>query len=214
MNSLVIALNSPIFTEGLERILSKSAYSFLIHSYKINAEDSLSCFLKEKKPTILVLDIKMSSKVNKSCCKMLKRAFPKMKIIFLGEEDPKCIKQCFRLGADSYLLYNVTSEEFQAAIHAVIYDRKYLQRQLSQFLAEFSLGITDGAFARAPKITPRERQVLKLIVEEYTTKEIAKELFISFCTVETHRLNLINKLGVKNTAGLVREAIHHELYVG
>jgi len=62
-------------------------------------------------------------------------------------------------------------------------------------------------------LTPRENEVLQLIVEEHTINEIAKKLFISQCTVETHRVNLIHKLGVKNTAGLVRVAFEAGLYV-
>ncbi|MCR9014596.1 helix-turn-helix transcriptional regulator [Aquiflexum sp. XJ19-11] len=61
-------------------------------------------------------------------------------------------------------------------------------------------------------LTKREKEILQLIVEEYTTQEIANKLFISFCTVETHRLHLIQKMGVRNTAGLVREAVARNIY--
>ena len=61
------------------------------------------------------------------------------------------------------------------------------------------------------KLTQREQEVLQLIVDEFTTTEIAKKLFIGQCTVETHRIKLIQKLGVKNTAGLVREAVQRQL---
>lgn len=61
-------------------------------------------------------------------------------------------------------------------------------------------------------MTRREKEVLQLIMDEYTTREIASKLFISHCTVETHRINLIQKLGVKNTAGMVRVAFEYGLF--
>ena len=78
-------------------------------------------------------------------------------------------------------------------------------------MGSFSDGNEKTSNSKLPKISRREKQILKLIVWEKTTHEIAQELFISFGTVETHRRNLLHKLDVKNTAGLVRVALENNL---
>ncbi|MCO6477059.1 MAG: response regulator transcription factor [Phaeodactylibacter sp.] len=86
--------------------------------------------------------------------------------------------------------------------------KRSLSDNVKKLILEYSLGIGP----KKKKLTEREQEVLQLIIEEYTTKEIAKKLFISSCTVETHRLNIIQKLGVRNTAGIVREAMRMDLF--
>ena len=113
-------------------------------------------------------------------------------------------------GALGYLLKNTSREELIEAIRSVFKGEQYLQPEIKEALLSASLGNpVRGSYV--PKLTRREKEVLTLIVEEMTTAEIAEQLCISPKTVETHRLNLIQKLGVRNSAGLVKEALTKDL---
>src|SRR6185437_2906273 len=117
-------------------------------------------------------------------------------------------EKVLRAGADGYILKNKGKEELQAAIETVMDGRSY-------FSPEVTERIMDGLQRKKTletdpmlvELTEREKDVLKLLVQEMTSNEIAEKLCISFHTVETHRKNLISKLPVKNTVGLVKYAI-------
>jgi DNA-binding NarL/FixJ family response regulator len=112
-------------------------------------------------------------------------------------------------GLCAYLLHTASAKQLLTAIENVLNGETYLDPNLT---AAWQRGTTPAP----PRgllfpLTRREREVLELIVGEYTTDEIAGKLYISRCTVETHRSHILQKLGVRNTAGLVREALRHEL---
>ena len=120
-----------------------------------------------------------------------------------GPVHPSHLNKLLSAGLNGYLLRDAAPEKLWAAIETVYRGGVYIDPDLRS-----------GAPAlRAPvdPLTKRERQVLRLIVLEHTTEEIAGKLFISRCTVETHRAHILQKLGVRNTAGIVREAIRREL---
>ena len=135
----------------------------------------------------------------------------KLKVIVFGElKDSRSIKSIFKTGVSGYLLSNCCTQILKEAIHQVNMGRPFVDPQLTEIFID-SLFQSNNSPAIKSQLTKREKQILQLIVDEYTTHEIANKLFISFCTVETHRLHLIQKMGVRNTAGLVREAISGNL---
>ncbi|WP_057938970.1 LuxR C-terminal-related transcriptional regulator [Algoriphagus resistens] len=136
---------------------------------------------------------------------------PCQKILAFGEfRDSPRIRSLFKAGASAYLLSNCGTQSIKEAIQHVYKGEFFIDPRLTYQLEE-SLFQPKSALSTNNRLTRREKQVLQLIVDEYTTHEIANKLFISFCTVETHRLHLIQKLGVRNMAGLVREAISANL---
>jgi len=136
---------------------------------------------------------------------------PKIKLFVFGEfKDPRSIKSIFKSGASGYLLSNCRTQILKEAIHKVHMGIPFLDPQLTEIFID-NLLQSHHSISSKNQLTKREKQILQLIVQEYTTNEIANKLFISFCTVETHRLHLIQKMGVRNTAGLVREAISRNL---
>ncbi|GAA0879217.1 hypothetical protein GCM10009119_21850 [Algoriphagus jejuensis] len=136
---------------------------------------------------------------------------PKLKVFVFGEfKDSRSIKSIFKIGVSGYLLSNCCTHVLYQAINQVNMGRSFLDPQLTEIFMDTLL--QSHCFPTTKShLTKREKQILQLIVDEYTTHEIANKLFISFCTVETHRLHLIQKMGVRNTAGLVREAISANL---
>lgn len=112
-------------------------------------------------------------------------------------------------GLRGYLLHTASAEQLVEAVRSVLHGGTYLDPHLSAAWER-------GAHPPPPRgllipLTRREREVLELIVGEHTSDEIAGKLYISRCTVETHRSHILQKLGVRNTAGLVREALRREL---
>ncbi len=141
----------------------------------------------------------------------LKNQEPRPKVFVFGEfRDSKNIQAIFKTGVTGYFLTNCGVKQIKEAILEADSGKTYLDPQLTKVFVEDLLqpkALRDPK----PKLTKRERQILQLIIEEHTTQEIANKLFISLCTVETHRIHLIQKIGVRNTAGLVREALEANL---
>ena len=109
-----------------------------------------------------------------------------------------------------YLLKNTSKSELTEAIVQVKKGKRFLPKKISDILLNDSIGLENSSYF-IPKLTVREKEILALIIKEFTTDEIANELFVSIKTVESHRSNLIQKLGVKNSAGLVRVAFEKGL---
>ncbi|WP_373396470.1 response regulator transcription factor [Algoriphagus halophilus] len=132
---------------------------------------------------------------------------PHLKIFTFGDfKDLRSIKSILKSGINGYFLSNCCPECIFEAIEITKTGKVFVDPKLADIFFE-KLIQSQASSPNCGRITKREKQILQLIVEEYTTHEIANKLFISSCTVETHRLHLIQKMGVRNTAGLVREAI-------
>lgn len=190
--------------EGLKLLLNSSEDICVIETFSTITEMKLG--LENKQPDVLLLDINLPDGNGVVACKEVIKKYPTIKIIGLTNyEETGFIKQMIQNGAKGYLLKNTGKEELITAIKSVIKDELYLPETLKQQLFEASLGQTRKTFI--PKISKRELEVLQLIAEEFTTEEIAEKLFVTRKTIEAHRSHLIQKLGVRNTAGLIRVAI-------
>ncbi|AEE49389.1 response regulator transcription factor [Haliscomenobacter hydrossis] len=165
-------------------------------------------------PDVLLLDMKMPNLNGVDTAKVLQEAFPTLKIIVLSTYFSKAfIVNMIELGAGAYLPKNANPDEVVATIREVYsngfsYNQAVLEvirdnmLQKSKPKMPLSFGVD---------ITSREKEILQLICEEYTTSEIAEKLFISPRTVDGHRNNLLEKLSCKNVAGLVVYAIQYQL---
>lgn len=174
--------------------------------------DRAAALLNECLPDLIWFDGALPEGLQEQAIKQIRRLAPASKILFFGAGDtiPE-IKNYFKHGIHAYLPKTAGADEIDEALAALAADNLYVPASLNR---TFTSWLTDPMRKkkRGSEITQREKEVLSLIVEEHTTSEIAKKLFISYCTVETHRINLIQKLGVKNTAGLVRVAFEAGLY--
>ena len=145
--------------------------------------------------------------------KILKKNHPELKVIMLSMlNDSSIIKHLIEQGARAYMMKNAGQDEIVSTILKVSEGERCFDNDLLMEILELKKARNrKKETSLFPKLSRREKEILSLIVDEYTTSEIAKELFISFGTVETHRRNMLNKLGLKNTAGLVRTAIQFDL---
>ncbi|MDX1472162.1 MAG: response regulator transcription factor [Flavobacteriaceae bacterium] len=164
-----------------------------------------------KEIDVMLLDIQLEDGNGFDLCKTIKEEYPKMKILALSNYgETAFVKQMIRNGANGYLLKNTSKDQLYEAIRSIYQGEQYIQKSIQKKLLNESIGIKqDVTFI--PKLTRREKEILELIIQEKTTNEIADDLCISSKTVETHRSHLIQKLGVRNTAGLVRLAIEKGL---
>lgn len=161
---------------------------------------------------VLLLDINLPDGDGIHLCKELLKAHPDLKVVALTTYNQNVlVKNMMRSGAMGYLIKNTSKEELREAIFAANAGEQYVQADVKEALLRDALGSSRQRTTFRPTLTRRESEVLKLISEEMTSQEIAEKLFISPKTVETHRLNLLQKLGVRNTAGLVKEALHQGL---
>ncbi|NRA93620.1 MAG: response regulator transcription factor, partial [Psychroserpens sp.] len=198
-----------VVLKGIESLLQDEDWIDII-SIQENAEHTLENFTKHL-PDVLLLDINLPDLNGIELTKKLLGTYPDLKIIALtNHEDLSFVKRIISNGACGYLLKNAHKEEILGAIKSVMNGEKYFQSKLQKKLLSQSLGQFENS-ALQPKLTKREKEVLKGIAAELTTKEISEQLFISPKTVESHRMSLMSKLGAKNSVGIVRIAMEKQL---
>ncbi len=194
----------PVVLEGLQRILA-DAEDIELTDVCHNGEDLLLS-LKKHQPDVLLLDIQMPGKRGDELARYITQTYPGISILALTNLDETFhVENMLMNGAQGYLLKNSDRHVLVDAIKTVYANRQFIDPELKDQMLQDMMDARSKA-ASIPKLTHREQEVLELIASEYTSPEIAEKLFISYRTVENHRLNLLFKLEVKNTAGLVRKA--------
>ena len=204
-----IISESTLLSEGLQHYLTlnRPAKVDMISLKEIKSKGIASFSMNHFIWLDVIPEVKKLVKLTQSLCHQR----PWQKVLVFGEfRDSARIRSIFKAGASGYLLSNCGKQSIDGAIQQLNNAGYFVDPQLLNVLEE-SLFQAKPVLSTNNLLTKREKQVLQLIVDEYTTHEIANKLFISFCTVETHRLHLIQKLGVRNMAGLVREAISANL---
>lgn len=211
MIRILIADDHQMFIDGLKALL-ESYKSFTVAGQATNGLQVLE-FLENDSVDIVLMDVNMSEMDGITATRELKKKHPHIKVLMLTMFTSKdYIEKVLKAGADGYILKNTGQEELNTAIETLISGKSY-------FTPEVTARIMQGLQGRKVvendpmlvELTEREKDVLRLIIQGMTTNEIADKLCISFHTVESHRRNLISKLPVKNSAGLVKYAVDHNL---
>ena len=195
--------------KGIESLLEEVSEIEVEATYT-DAEQTL-LGLQNSCPDVLLLDINLPDQNGIDLSKTLLKKYPDLKIIALTNfEDLSFVKRMLKNGVHGYLLKNTDKLELITALSTVLSGDIYLQKDIQRklILNDTKSSSNNGLL---PKLTRRELEVLHAIAEELTTKEISDKLFISPKTVETHRMNLMSKLGAKNSAGLIKIAMENEL---
>lgn len=160
-------------------------------------------------PDVLLLDILMPGQSGKQLAPLIKERYPAVKIMVLTSLDaPAMVSSMMRRGCSGYLLKDTDQRTLAEAIESTYAGKEFIDPSMRDKILNQILHPDQDIEKVAPEITKRELQILKLIAEEYTTREISEQLFISFRTVENHRYSLLQKLDVKSTVGLVKVALH------
>lgn len=163
---------------------------------------------------IIIMDITMPEMDGIEATHVLSRKYPQTKILALTMlNKDQHIRNMINAGASGYVLKSTGRQELLKALDSLINNQYYFSDDATKsILSELvSPDVSSGQYSEEVHITDREKEVLQLIVEEFTNQEIAEQLHISVRTVDAHRRNLLQKIGAKNTAGLVKYALEHDL---
>lgn len=208
MIKLALVDDHNLFRQGIKLLLEDIGSVELIIEGS-NGQELLDT-MEDRVPDIVLLDLEMPVLNGIETSKIIKEKYEDVGIIILTMyDDEQMIAHLMEIGANGYLLKDTTQDELQKAIQSV-YDNQFY---FNDFVSKALLSGVKAKRKPEPKIgnkievTRRESEVLQLICEELTTQEMADKLFLSPRTVEGHRQNLIEKFGVKNTAGLIIRAI-------
>ena len=166
---------------------------------------------KKLRPDVAVLDIAMPLLNGLDAARQLKRLMPEVKVIFLTvSEDPDIAAEAFRAGASGFLLKNSAASELFQAIQEVLQGRSYVTPQATEGLVRAFLdGPEPGK--QSGELSPRQREVLQLLAEGHSMKEIGRILKITPRTVAFHKYSMMEQLGIKSSAELVQFAIKQHL---
>lgn len=206
MIKIIIADDHSIIRDGLKALLEKNS-KFAVVGEAANGLDLIN-LLQTTPCDVVCTDISMPVMDGIEAAKQMSKKHPNLKVICLSmHEQVDYIKKMMEAGAMGYIFKDSSQEELQLAIETVYSGKKYFNQKLFDIL----LNDEKSASKNEVILSTREKEILKLIAEEFTNAEIAEKLFISVRTVDTHRQNLLQKLDVKNTAGLVKYAIKSAL---
>lgn len=212
MINILIADDHDIFIEALVSLLNDTGEIHVVATAS-NGCDVLRLAEKYPNVDVLVLDISMPVMNGVEALTELRRRHCTIPVLMLTQESSGgAIARAMKAGASGYVLKTGGREEFMVAIRTVAAGGEYISEKAKTTLIAKLTGRRSET--EPPSLTRRELEVLKLVVTGRTTNEIAEELFISPYTAETHRRNLLQKLGLKNAAALVRYAIEHGLVAG
>ena len=212
--NILIAGDNPIKRLGI-RTLLESEPSFKVVGEASNGLEAVQ-MVKRLSPDVVVLDLMMPFLNGIEAARQVRAQFPHIRIVILfGFESEVNKIEATNTGADAYLLKRSPIEELVGTIHEILDTRCYLFKTLNEKAVNSNvqdLHIIDTIESNLlMTLTPREREILIFIARGYTNSEISHKLTISERTVETHRANVMHKLGAKSHIHLVRFAIEHGL---
>jgi DNA-binding NarL/FixJ family response regulator len=206
---IILADDHALFREGLKRILAEARDLKVIGEVADGLE--LLKILHTVKPDMVILDITMPNIRGIEAIQEIKTMHPESKILVLTmHRDKEYLHQAISSGAHGYLLKEDADSELFSAIDKVKQGKIYVSPKLSEYLTEDWARIHRGEHELASEIEPltiREREIIKLVAEGKSSKEVASLLNISIRTVEHHRANIMDKLNLKNVAELIKYAI-------
>ena len=176
-----------------------------------NGADVLE-FARAHRPDVVLLDISMPGLGGLEVSAQLRDALPEVRVVMLSmHANEEYVLQALRAGAAGYMLKDSATAELELALKAVMQGETYLSPPISKQVVDGYVQRVGAEQTASDNLTPRQRQVLQLIAEGHSTKEIAHRLNLSVKTVETHRAQLMERLQIREIAGLVKYAIRHGL---
>lgn len=209
-SGILIAVEARIFSDGIELIINDEPDLHV--SRKVRNKADLLEGLKDDSSKLLILDLDVPDLDIPSIITSILEKSENLKILVLSEtENPEQIKESMNAGAAGFIFKRRGRDELINAIKVILGG--------NQYLCDDTINILTGSYSQVgtmghsiTELTERELEVLNLICREYTNKEIGDLLSISVRTVDTHRRNILQKTGAKNTAGLVKYAIKHNVF--
>ncbi len=198
-----------MFRQGVESLLNDHEDLTLAWG-AANSKEAMD-HLEANVPDVILMDISLGEESGITLSSKILKDYVDIKILGLSmHKEDNYIVKLLEVGAKGYLLKDAGADEMVLAIKKVYEGGTYYSSHVTNVLMKhLQQGTTPSASGDQVKLTKREKEILTLIANELSNPEIAEKLFISIRTVDTHRRNLLDKLDVKNTAGLVKYAIKH-----
>lgn len=198
-----------MFRQGVEALLNDHEDLSLAWG-AANSQETLTR-ISEQVPDVILMDISLGEESGINLSSAILKEHPQVKILGLSmHKEDNYIVKLLEVGAKGYLLKDAGADEMVMAIKKVYEGETYYSSHVTNALMKhLRQGTKPSESGDQIKLTNREQEILTLIANELSNPEIAEKLFISIRTVDTHRRNLLDKLQVKNTAGLVKYAMKH-----
>ena len=204
---ILIIDDHPLFREGLKTIVEREA-RFKVVGEAGSGHEGLQ-MAKRIKPDLVVMDISLPDRSGIQLTREIRNLLPDTRIIIVSMHSKiDYITEAFQAGATGYVAKESASERLVQGLEAVVNDDYFLDTSVSHAVVENLLKIpvkeariTDASYG---SLTPREQEIMRLLAEGLSSKEVAEKLFISPKTVENHRANIMKKLGLHSTIELIR----------
>jgi len=212
MIHVLIAEDHLMVRAGIRALLEKAGDIHVVGEAS-NGQEAVE-LVEKHNPDVLIMDIMMPRLNGIQAAENIRKLKLPTRILLLSMySDEALIYQALQSGVKGYVLKTSVGDELLWAVRAVASGKTYLSSQVSEIMVENAVNPHAHGQKHDPlsNISPREKEILQLIAEEHTSSEIAKLLFISEKTVEKHRTSLMEKLNVRNLAGLVRLAVKYRL---
>ncbi|GAB3698411.1 response regulator transcription factor [Spirosoma flavus] len=210
---VVLTDDHEIILDSLSLLLSRIDGIEVVGTF--NDSRDVAGFIEENEVDILLTDMDMPDLNGINLTLQIRQLFPQLKVLMLTvSEDADKIREAFRAGISGYVMKKAGKAELERALKTLARGEKYFSESvMSQLMAlpVEPVRSTDEAPAPLVPLTDREIEIIKLVAQELSTNAIADKLFISPGTVETHRHNILRKLGVKNSIGIIKYAVKHGL---
>lgn len=201
---IIMADDHEVVRAGLRRLLSVDK-SIKVLDEAVNGKDAVE-LVQYHKPDIALLDILMPMMNGIEATKEIKANTDTYVIMLTAYEDSYHLEQALAAGADGYLAKDIGAKELINSIHSVMHGDRAFSKSIIKIMQKKYVPNEEQDSAPVT-ITKREQEILNLVALGKTSQQIANELFISIRTVESHRYNIMQKLDIKNTAGLVRYSV-------
>ncbi len=210
---ILLVEDHKMFRDGIRAIIEQTD-KYEIAGESANGISALE-FLESNEVDLILMDIKMPVMDGIECSKKIIENKPDAKILAITmHEEEQHIRNMLKAGASGYILKNAGVEILIGAMDSVLEGNKYYGEHVTRIIMEELTKTPEQKLKENPSIylTKREKDVLQLIVKEKSNQEIADKLFISIRTVDAHRRNLLQKIGAKNSVGLAKFALSHNLF--
>jgi DNA-binding NarL/FixJ family response regulator len=206
---VLVVDDHPIVRAGLRAVLERGGASVIAEAE--NGIDALA-LVEAHAPDLVIMDIGMKDLDGIEATERIKARWPEVRVLVVsGHADSNHVLRALRAGADGYLLKDSATSELGAAVASVVAGEAYLSRGISRHVVSGMLASSKEVPGGLGSLSPRQLEILRMVAEGQSTKQIAFELEISVKTVETHRAHIMERLEIRDVAGLVVFAVRSGL---
>ena len=205
---ILIADDHKLFLDGLNMLL-RNQPNFIIEGMAYNGAEVLES-LKSNQYDMVITDLNMPGMGGVELVKSIKEQFPQVKLLVITmNDDREIVTEILLAEAEGYLLKNSGKEQLLTAINNILGGKTHYEPEVINLMLDRVRKTTQTNNFNA-QLSTREKEVLDLIMQEFTSKEIEEQLFISKQTVDTHRINIMQKTGAKTLVGLIKMVVRQE----